>query len=349
MRDEKIMMGHGSGGMMMKRLIEDIFFECYSSEELKSGDDAAVLNLDVEAKKLGFNDGYHVSYSTDSFVVTPRFFPGGDIGRLAICGTVNDVSTAGAVPIAISVSFIIEEGFSIDELRKICLSIQQTAKEANVKVVTGDTKVVDKGKCDGIFINTSGIGICPKSRVLASKNIAPGDVVMLTGSIGDHGIAILSQRKALDFITEVKSDAAPLNSLVQDIIAASPNVVCFRDPTRGGVASTLNEFAETAGVSILIEEDKLPIKEEVKGACEMLGLDVCQVANEGKFVVILPKDEAEDALIAARANKYGVDAAIIGEVVASNPYVGNKVYVKTPYLTTRILDMLVSEQLPRIC
>ena len=349
MDSDKIMMGHGSGGSMMKRLIEDVFFGAYTSDELKTGDDAAILDLDSEARRLGFDSGYRVAYSTDSFVVTPRFFPGGDIGRLAVCGTVNDVSTSGAIPIAISVSFIIEEGFSIDELKKICASIKATSNEANVRVVTGDTKVVDKGKCDGIFINTSGIGLCAQGRDLASKHIKPSDVIMITGSLGDHGIAILSKRKSLNFVTNVNSDAAPLNFLAQDILKAAPNTVCFRDPTRGGLASTLNEFVQAANVSITIEEEKLPVKAEVKGACEMLGLDVCHVANEGKYVVVLPKEEAKAALLAAKLNKYGADAAIIGVVEEVDENAGPKVYVKTPYSTKRILDMLVSEQLPRIC
>lgn len=349
MADDKIMMGHGSGGVMMKRLIEDVFFDFYSTDELKTGDDAAVLDLSKKADALGLTDGFRVSYSTDSFVVTPRFFPGGDIGRLAVCGTVNDVSTTGAIPIAISLSFIIEEGFSIDELKRICASIRDATLEANVRVVTGDTKVVDKGKCDGIFINTSGIGLCQNNRVLASRNIKPGNVIMITGTLGDHGIAILSNRESLGFVTNIKSDVSPLNALVQDILKVAPNTVCFRDPTRGGLASTLNEFAENARVSITIDEDKLPVKEQVRGACEMLGLDVCHVANEGKFVVVLPEDEAQSALLAARANKYGKDACIIGHVEEADENVGPKVYVKTQFGSSRILDMLVSEQLPRIC
>lgn len=349
MREDKVMLGHGSGGIMMKRIIDEVFFDAYAGDALKSGDDAAVIDFDEAAKKFGIDD-YKISYSTDSFVVTPHFFPGGDIGHLAVCGTINDVSTSGAIPVAISVAFILEEGFPIDDLRKICLSIKAAAAEAGVEIVTGDTKVVNAGKGDGIYINTSGVGIQPASLNLTSRNIKPGQKVIVTGSIGDHGITIMSQRESLSFTTDVESDGAPLNHLVQDVLKAAPHTVCFRDPTRGGLASTLNEFAENSHTSITIEEDKIPVKPSVLGACEMLGFDVCQVANEGKFVIVVPSEEAEAALAACKANKYGKEAAIIGEVEeVKNEEIGPKVYLKTAFGSKRILDMLVGEQLPRIC
>ena len=347
---ETVMMAHGSGGLMMKRLIDDVFFEAYAGESLKTGNDAASLDINKLASQHGIEGNYKISYSTDSFVVTPHFFAGGDIGKLAVCGTINDVSTAGAIPVALSVSMILEEGFSLSDLRKICQTIKETADDAGVEIVTGDTKVVNKGKCDGIFINTSGIGIIPENVSLSARNIAPEQTVILTGTLGDHGIAIMSERKNLSFTTDVKSDAAPLNHLVQDVLKSAPHTVCFRDPTRGGLASTLNEFAESSGVTIEIDETKVPVKPEVKGACEMLGLDVFQVANEGKFVIVVPENESEAALAACKNNVYGKDAAIIGKTVeTTNEQAGARVLVKTAIGSTRILDMLVGDLLPRIC
>ena len=348
--EETVMLGHGSGGMMMKRLIDSVFFEAYAGDSLKTGDDAATLGIEELAAKKNIHGNHRISYSTDSFVVTPHFFAGGDIGKLAVCGTVNDVSTAGAVPVALSVSMILEEGFPFSDLKKICKTIKETADEAGVEIVTGDTKVVNKGKCDGIFINTSGVGVVPQDVNLSARNIKPNQTVILTGTLGDHGIAIMQQRKSLSFSSPVQSDAAPLNHLVQDVLKVAPNTVCFRDPTRGGLASTLNEFAETSGVTIEIDETKVPVKPEVKGACEMLGFDVFQVANEGKFVIIVPEEEAEDALKACKNNVYGKDAAIIGRTLeTTNTQAGPRVLVKTSIGSTRILDMLVGDLLPRIC
>lgn len=348
--NDSVMMAHGSGGQMMKRLIEEVFYNSYGKEILKTGDDAATLDVAKIAQAKGLGDDFKVSYSTDSFVVTPHFFKGGDIGKLAVCGTVNDVSTAGAIPIALSVSVILEEGFLLSDLKKIVQSIKKTAEEAEVEIVTGDTKVVNKGKCDGIFINTSGVGLIPKNTSLSARNIKEGQAVILTGSLGDHGISILSQRQNLQFSTDVRSDAAPLNHLVADVLKAAPNTVCFRDPTRGGLASTLNEFAESSGVSIEIEEEKVPVKPEVRGACEMLGFDVFQVANEGKFVIVVPNDEAQSALQACKNNIYGKEAAIIGKTVPTTDKArGPRVSVKTPLGSKRILDMLVGDLLPRIC
>lgn len=334
---DTVKLGHGSGGIMMKRIIEDLFISEYGGNQLKRSDDAALL----------FDK---IAFSTDSFVVSPHFFPGGDIGKLAVCGTVNDVATSGAVPKAISVAMIIEDGYPTSDLKKICESIKRSADEAEVEVVTGDTKVVEKGKCDGIFINTAGIGIKNTKNVYSGNNLKPGDRVIVTGTLGDHGITIMSTRQSLAFNCDLKSDCAPLNHLIQDVICAAPNTHAFRDPTRGGIASTLNEFAESSQVDISIEEDKLPVKPQVMGACEMLGYDICQVANEGKMIIVVPENEVDAALLACMNNKYGHDACIIGEVTEmKSPSHMPRVTVKTALGTNRILDMLVGEQLPRIC
>lgn len=340
-QDATVMLGHGSGGTMMKRIIDEVFFAAYGTDELLRGDDAAVLPALAPGERL--------AYSTDSFVVTPHFFPGGDIGRLAICGTVNDVATSGARPLYLSCGFILEEGFPMADLRRICQSMAECAHEAGVKLVTGDTKVVNRGHGDGIYINTSGVGALAEGVNLGGAQCQPGDAVLVTGTLGDHGITIMSCREGLNFSADIESDAAPLNHLIADVLAAAPNVRCFRDPTRGGIASTLNELATQSGTDITIEEEAVPVRDAVRGACEMLGYDVMQVANEGKMVCVVPAAEAEAALAAMRANKYGADAAIIGEVTACNPERGPKVFLRTAFGSTRILDMLVGEQLPRIC
>ena len=342
--DEKVMLGHGSGGSMMKRIIDEVFFEAYAGESLRKGDDAAVLPIPT------LEEGERLAFSTDSFVVTPHFFPGGDIGRLAVCGTVNDVATSGARVTALSCGFILEEGFPIEDLRRICASMAEAAREAGVEIVTGDTKVVNRGHGDGVFINTSGIGVIAAGVDLSGANLRPGDKVLVTGTLGDHGITIMSCRESLSFRADVESDAAPLNHLIAETLAAAPGVRCFRDPTRGGLASTLNELASQSGVDITIEEDAIPVREAVRGACDMLGYDPLQVANEGKMVCVVAADEVATALAAMRANAYGKDAAIIGEVgECASPDRGPKVFLRTGFGGTRILDMLVGEQLPRIC
>ena len=338
--DETVLLGHGSGGSMMKRIIDEVFFEAYAGEELRVGDDAA---------RLEAPEGERVAFSTDSFVVTPQFFPGGDIGRLAVCGTVNDVATSGAVPQFLSCGFILEEGYPMDKLKRICASMAEMAKEAGVRIVTGDTKVVNCGHGDGVFINTSGIGFIPKGVDLSGAYCKPGDKILATGTLGDHGITIMSCREELGFSADLQTDAAPLNHLIQEVIAAAPNTRCFRDPTRGGLASTLNELAEQSQVDFVIEEDAIPVKDAVRGACEMLGYDIFQVANEGKMVCVVAADEAEAALAAMKANKYGVDAAIIGEVVEKPEGRDSRVSLRTGFGSLRIMDMLVGEQLPRIC
>ena len=339
--DETVLLGHGSGGSMMRRIIDQVFMEAYGSDELAQGNDAANLPLPASGERL--------AYSTDSFVVTPCFFPGGDIGHLAVCGTVNDVATAGARPVYLSSAFILEEGFPVADLKRICASMAQTAREAGVRIVTGDTKVVNRGYGDGVYINTSGIGFIPQGRALGGDKCQPGDKILVSGTLGDHGITIMSCREQLSFKADLRSDAAPLNHLIEDVLKAAPNTRCFRDPTRGGLASTANELAEQSGVDMVIDEDAVPVKDMVRGACDMLGYDVLQVANEGKMVCVVPPDEADAACEAMRANKYGIDAAIIGEVRLSNAARGSRVTVRTAFGSERILDMLVGEQLPRIC
>lgn len=339
--DDTVMLGHGSGGTMMKRIIDEVFFAAYGNDDLRRGDDAAVLPAPGPGERL--------AVSTDSFVVTPHFFPGGDIGRLAVCGTVNDVATSGARPQYLSCGFILEEGLSLQDLARICESMAEAAAEAGVRIVTGDTKVVNRGHGDGIFINTSGVGLLAAGVELGGAQCRPGDKVLVSGTLGDHGIAIMSCREGLDFSTTIESDAAPLNHLIAAVMEAAPSVRCFRDPTRGGIASTLNELADQAQVDITVEEDAVPVKPEVMGACEMLGYDVMQVANEGKMVCVVGAEDAEAALAAMRACPYGADAAIIGEVTAADLARGSKVFMRTAIGSTRILDMLVGEQLPRIC
>ena len=349
--DETVMLGHGSGGTMMKRIIEEVFFDAYAGVELLQGNDAAVLPFGAEGAADGAEGAQppRLAFSTDSFVVSPHFFPGGNIGRLAVCGTVNDVATSGAAPKYLSVGVILEEGFAIADLRKIAMSMAAAAREAGVKIVTGDTKVVNRGKGDGIFINTSGVGVLPAGVNLGGQFIQPGDKVLVSGTLGDHGITVMSCRENLSFQAQVESDAAPLNHLIANVLAAAPGVRAFRDPTRGGLASTLNEFAEQAGADILIEEAAVPVRDAVRGACEMLGYDVLQVANEGKMVCVVPAREADAALRAMRESKYGEDAAIIGDVREADPARGPKVLLQTPFGSQRILDMLVGQQLPRIC
>ena len=339
--DETVLLGHGSGGTMMKRIIDQVFYEAYGSDELLEGNDAANLPLP--------QDGERLAYSTDSFVVTPQFFPGGDIGRLAVCGTVNDVATSGATPKYLSCGFILEEGFPVADLRRICASMAEAAREAGVSIVTGDTKVVNRGHGDGVYINTSGVGFIPAGVRLGGELCQPGDKVLLTGTLGDHGITIMSCRESLGFTAAVESDAAPLNHLIADVLAAAPATRCFRDPTRGGLSSTLNELASQSNVDILVHEEAIPVKPAVQGACELLGYDVYQVANEGKMVCVVAPEQADAALAAMRASKYGADAAIIGEVSSADGERGPRVTLRTPFGGTRILDMLVGEQLPRIC
>ena len=348
--EDRVLLGHGSGGTMMKRIIEEVFFEAYAGDELLGGDDAATLDLVPTDGFSTLSSGTRIAFSTDSFVVTPHFFPGGDIGRLAVCGTVNDVATSGAVPRFLSCGFVLEEGFAMDDLKRIRQSMAEAAREANVRIVTGDTKVVNRGHGDGVFINTSGIGIIPEGVNLSGAFCKPGDKVIVSGNLGDHGITVMACRESLSFTADVQSDAAPLNHLIADTLeAAGPNVRCFRDPTRGGLASTLNELSSQSNVDIEIDEDAVPVLPQVRGACDMLGYDVFQVANEGKMVCVVAADQAEAALAAMKRSPYGRDAAIIGDVSEARADRGPKVFVRNAFGGRRILDMLVGEQLPRIC
>jgi len=336
MRSDRVLLAHGSGGTMMRELIEDVFIARFNDEALLRMDDAASLPF----------PGDRLALTTDTYVVTPRFFPGGDIGKLAVAGTVNDIATAGATPLYLTVGFVLEEGLMLEELSHILDSMVAVAAEAGVRIVTGDTKVVERGHGDGIYINTAGVGVVREGVDLSSSYCKPGDVVLLSGTLGDHGIAVISTREGLSFGTDIVSDAAPLNALVAATLDAAPDARCFRDPTRGGLASCLNELATASAVSITVDEDSVPVREQVRGACEMLGYDVYQVANEGKMVAVVPAEQAEAALAAMKAAPYGEDAAIIGEV-AEGP--AGRVYVKTSFGAKRIMDMLVGEQLPRIC
>jgi hydrogenase expression/formation protein HypE len=333
---EKILLAHGGGGTLSHNLISKLFYPQFSNDILNQQHDSSVF----EINKTKF------AFTTDSYVVQPIFFPGGDIGSLAVNGTINDLSVTGAKPLFISAAFILEEGFNIEDLWKIVLSMQKAASEAGVKIITGDTKVVDKGKGDKVFINTSGIGIVPEGINISPRNCKPGDVIVLSGKIAEHGVAIMSSRENLEFETTIKSDTAPLNYMIENMLRASKDIHVMRDPTRGGIASTLNEIAKTANVGILIEEDKIPISEEVKGACEILGLDPLYIANEGKLVAFLPETQAENVLDSMRSHLLGKEAGIIGKVTNSDP---GTVVMKTKIGSKRIVDMTSSEQLPRIC
>ena len=339
---EQVILAHGSGGSMMRELIDQYFLAVYGSPELQTGDDSACLPLPAGADQLAF--------TTDSFVVTPRFFPGGDIGRLAVCGTVNDLATSGATPHWLSLSFILEEGLPLDELAAICRSIAETAREADVRIVTGDTKVVPRGSGDGIYINTAGIAVFGPGQMRRSgRGCQPGDQILLSGALGDHGLAIASSRAELHFQTVLTSDVAPLNQLVAALLAAAPNTRALRDPTRGGLAATINELAEQSQTTMLIEESTVPVHDAVRGAAEMLGYDIFQVANEGKMVAIVPAAEVTAALAALRGHPLGREAAIIGTVHPAGQPGQPRAVVRTALGARRILDTLVGEQLPRIC
>ncbi len=333
--DDSILLAHGSGGKLSHDLIKKDFLPLLGNPLLNKLDDAAVFELKGR-----------VAFTTDSYVVSPIFFPGGDIGKLAVCGTVNDLAMCGAQPLYLSVSLVIEEGFSLSELRKVVTSIWETAKKAGVQVVTGDTKVVNRGSADKLFINTSGVGVISSGVDISGSNAKPGDRIILSGTIGDHGIAVMSQREGLKFQVPIESDCAPLNRLVADMLEASTQIHCLRDPTRGGLATTLNEFATQSKVGIRIEEEKIPIKEAVRAACELLGFDPLHVANEGKLVAVVAVTEVEKILIRMQQNPLGKDAAIIGEVVEQYP---GRVIMKTSLGASRIVDMLVGDLLPRIC
>jgi hydrogenase expression/formation protein HypE len=333
---DTVLLGHGSGGKLSAALLQQIFLPAFHNPLLSRLEDQAVLS--VPSGRLAF--------TTDSFVVKPLFFPGGDIGSLAVHGTVNDLAMGGAQPLALSAAFILEEGFPLAELRRVVDSMARAAENVGVPIVTGDTKVVERGCGDGVFINTTGLGMVAAGVDLSAANARPGDCVILSGSLGDHGITILTRRQGLELEGAIESDSAPLHTLVAAILGASRDVRVMRDPTRGGLASTLNEIAAQSHAGIAIHETALPIHDGVRGACEVLGLDPLYVANEGKLVAIVPAASAEASLAAMRRHPLGAEAAIIGEVVARHP---GLVTMHTPFGTTRIVDMLPGDQLPRIC
>ncbi|MDO9334380.1 MAG: hydrogenase expression/formation protein HypE [Dehalococcoidales bacterium] len=333
--EDRILLAHGSGGKLAHDLIEKSFVSVLDNPLLAPLDDSAVFEMSGR-----------LAFTTDSYVVSPIFFPGGDIGKLAVCGTVNDLSMSGAKPLYLSLAFIIEEGLLLKDLQRVIDSIKTTAEEAGVRIITGDTKVVERGSADKLFINTAGIGKIPEGVTISGSNAKPGDKVILSGTIGDHGIAVLSQRQGLSFGTKLESDCAPLGKIVADMLTASRNIHSLRDPTRGGLATTLNELAKQSKVGIRIEESKIPVRDEVAGACEMLGLDPLYIANEGKLIAIVSLEDADTILAAMKRNRYGQDAVIIGEVTAEHP---GRVVMKTALGSSRIVDMLVGEPLPRIC
>jgi len=333
---EKVLLAHGGGGTLSQQLIQKMFFSQFNNPLLNQEHDGAIFEI----------GGTRFAFSTDSYVVQPIFFPGGNIGELAVNGTVNDLAMCGAKPLYISCGFIIEEGFPMNDLQMVVAAMKNAAEKAGVQIVTGDTKVVDKGKGDKIFINTSGIGVIEHDVHISPVNCKPGDAILLNGNIADHGIAIMSARENLSFETSIKSDCAPLNSLVEKMLSVSRNIHVLRDPTRGGVASALNEIAQKANVGILIEEEKIPIREEVKGACELLGFDPLYIANEGKLLAFVAEEDAEKVLIEMKKHSLGKDSAVIGKVTNENL---KTVIMKTSIGSKRIVDMLSGEQLPRIC
>jgi hydrogenase expression/formation protein HypE len=337
-RDERITLGHGSGGKASRQLIEGLIVPSLGRGALDSTADCAIVDVPAPAAKLAF--------TTDSYVVTPLFFPGGDIGSLAVHGTINDLAMAGAQPLGLSVSLILEEGLETATLRRVLESIGASAAAAGVEVVTGDTKVVPRGKADGLFVTTSGVGRIAGGMVLAAARAEPGDRVLISGSIGDHGVAVMLARDGLELEADIRSDSAPLHRLVAALLAAAPGARCLKDPTRGGVAASLNEIALAAGVGIAIDESCLPVHGEVRAACEILGLDPLHIANEGKCIAIVPAGEAGAALAAMRGDPLGREAAIIGEIVREPE---DLVVVRTAVGGTRVLDMLTGDPLPRIC
>jgi hydrogenase expression/formation protein HypE len=333
---ETVLLGHGSGGKLSADLLRSIFLPALTNPVLERMDDQAVVEV----------AGIRVAFTTDSFVVNPLFFPGGDIGSLAVYGTVNDLAMGGARPLFLSAAFIIEEGLPLETLRRVVASMQSAAAAAGVQVVTGDTKVVEKGSADSLFINTSGLGVLRDGISLSADQARPGDSVIISGSIGDHGIAVMAQREGLEFETTISSDSAPLHTLVESMLSATTEIRCMRDPTRGGVSSTCNEIAARSHVGIELNERHLPVREEVRGACEMLGLDPLYVANEGKLVAIVAPEVAQDLVTVMREHPLGREAQIIGRVTVDNP---GLVTLRSNIGTARIVDMLSGDQLPRIC
>ncbi len=333
---DTVQLAHGAGGKLSNEMIEKIFLPRFLNATLEKMEDQAILH----------NPGGRIAFSTDTFVVDPIFFPGGDIGDLAINGTVNDICMSGAVPKYLSVGFILEEGLPFETLHRIVLSMEKAARTAGVQIVTGDTKVVNRGSCDKLFINTSGFGFVADNVHISASNLKIGDKIILSGTLADHGMAVMTSREGLSFQSVVSSDTAGLNHLVAEMLKVTPNIHAMRDPTRGGLATTLNEFAESSKVGIQLYGNNIPVKDNVRGACEILGIDPLYVANEGKLVAIVAPDIAEEMLRAMKNNTLGKDAVIIGEVTDRHPGI---VALRTSLGANRIVDMPVGEQLPRIC
>jgi hydrogenase expression/formation protein HypE len=334
-----VVMGHGGGGKLSADLVRHLFLPHFQNETLAGLGDSAVISL------AGFG-GLRLAVSTDSFTVSPLFFPGGDIGSLAVHGTVNDLAMSGAQPLLLTAGFILEEGLAMGALDRIAASMAAACRQAGVTLIAGDTKVVDKGHGDGVYINTTGIGLVPEGVHIGPQRARPGDAVLVSGNVGEHGIAVMSMRRGLDFQVSVESDSAPLNGLVAEMLEVTKDVHALRDPTRGGLASALNEIAQAAGVGIELDERAIPVPAPVRAACEMLGLDPFYVANEGKLLAIVPAEHAEALLARMRAHEYGTNAARIGQAVEAHP---GLVVARTGIGGTRVVDMLVGEQLPRIC
>ncbi|MFG1286812.1 hydrogenase expression/formation protein HypE [Xanthobacter versatilis] len=336
-----VTLAHGGGGSAMRDLIDDVFLAAFSGDGRAAPEDQARFDL---AALMAHGD--RLAFTTDGFVVDPLFFPGGDIGKLAVCGTVNDLAVGGATPMALSCAVIIEEGLPVETLRQVAASMAETARAAGVAIATGDTKVVARGACDKLFITTTGIGVVRRGLDVGIGKARPGDVLLVNGLLGDHGAAILNARGDLALETAIESDCAPLNGLIDTLIAAAPGIRMMRDATRGGVAAVVNELAEASAVGVRLKELSLPMRAEVMGFCEILGLDPLYLANEGKILAVVPPEEADAALVALRAHPLGREAAIIGEVTAQRP---GRVVMQTRFGGERIVDMLVGDQLPRIC
>lgn len=332
---KNILLGHGSGGKLSDDLIKDVFVSRLGNSTLSQLNDSAIINTSKE-----------IAFTTDSFVVDPIFFSGGDIGKLAVCGTVNDLAVAGAIPKFLSLSLILEEGFAIEDLEKIVDSISQSAREANVEIVTGDTKVVNRGKCDKIFINTSGIGEFESNFKSLISNIDVGDLILINGDVADHGLTVMLERNDMDFSSDISSDCAPLNGLINDMISSGLKIKFMRDATRGGIATVLSEIAEHSKHSIRLNEKDIPVKESVLGMCEFLGFDPMYVANEGKVIIVVSNDDSSRAIEIMKRHKYGKNASIIGEVVKRE---NAGVVLNTVIGGSRIIDKITGEQLPRIC
>jgi hydrogenase expression/formation protein HypE len=338
---DRVNLSHGGGGRAMRRLVDEVFVRAFDNPMLNALEDQATVALSDLA-----THGDRLAFTTDTYVVDPLFFPGGDIGKLAVAGTVNDLAMSGARPLFLSCGVVLEEGLPIETLHRVAASMKQMADRAGVRIVTGDTKVVERGAADKMFINTSGIGVVPAGISVSAANARPGDVVIVNGVLGDHGIAILIARNQLALEADIQSDCQPLDGIAAAMLSCYRNIHCLRDATRGGVATVLNEFAQSSNVGIRISEPDVPLREEVKGACEILGLDPLYLANEGKLVAIVPRDGARAVLAAMRAHPSGTGTAIIGEVTDEHP---GMVTMQTTFGGERIVDMLVGEQLPRIC